>query len=77
MADGTQRAAILAAINGESGRSAATLSAIFQRLGAIDYTRERAAAFASQALDQLTPLPASPAKESLQQMAAFVVNRAF
>ncbi len=77
VADEAQRETILAAVHGQVRDSAATLRATFERLGTLDYTRETAATFASQAQAQLTPLPASPAKDALQRMAAFVVNRAF
>ena len=74
-ADDAQRASILAVLNGEPGRSADTLRAIFQRLGVIDYTREKAAAFAQQALDQLdaTARRARP-RSRCSSMAAFVVH---
>jgi octaprenyl-diphosphate synthase len=42
---------------------------------ALDYTRERAQFFATRAADRLNLLPASPAREVLQAMAEFSVQR--
>ncbi|MGB9880347.1 MAG: polyprenyl synthetase family protein, partial [Anaerolineae bacterium] len=43
--------------------------------GSIDYAREKAAMFISDAVERLDDLPVSPASESLRQLAAFVIAR--
>ena len=50
---------------------------LFDQLGVIRYTRQKAEAFAQQALDHLAALPESPAKQSLREMAQFAVQRAY
>ena len=72
-----QRQAILAAVHDHSPAGTDTLRSLFQELGVLTYTRERAQRSARQALEQLTELPASPAATSLRNLATFVVQRSF
>ncbi|MHB8866341.1 MAG: polyprenyl synthetase family protein, partial [Pirellulaceae bacterium] len=77
MANAVERQDILALLQDASGRSSDRLRNLFQRLDVLSYTRNKAAACAQLALDQLTDLPESPAAQSLRNMAAFVVQRSF
>jgi octaprenyl-diphosphate synthase len=43
--------------------------------GAIEYTRQRAEAFGSEALRNLGVLPDSPAKHALESLVSYVLNR--
>ncbi len=72
-----ERQDMLAALQGESGSSLDRLRVRFEQLDVLTYTRNKATAYAQQALDELVGLPDSPAVQSLRQMAAFVVQRAF
>ena len=77
VADAAQRVEILAILAGDRGGSCQTLWSYFKQLDVVAYAREKARAFAEQALQQLTLLPESPAKRSLRRMAEFVVNRSY
>jgi octaprenyl-diphosphate synthase len=72
-----ERQDMLAALQGEPGSSLDRLRVRFEQLDVLTYTRNKATAYAQQALDELVGLPDSPAVQSLRQMAAFVVQRAF
>ncbi len=51
------------------------LVALLERAGSLRYAREQAAEYVAQALQALTEVPSSPAKEALIETARFMANR--
>lgn len=72
LVDGSQRE-FLSLVEG--GIETDSLLATLRELGSLDYTRQRAHRYADRAAQCLTAVPESPAREALEQMAAFVVGR--
>lgn len=72
-----QRQTILNAVHDSAPTSTETLRTLFQDLGVLTYTRDRAQQAAQQALEQLADLAPSPAATSLRTLATFVVQRSF
>jgi octaprenyl-diphosphate synthase len=62
-------------LGGESCRPR-DLAAYLERYETISYSQDRAADYASRALERLAGLPASPAREVLAAMTEFVIHRA-
>ena len=75
-ANSAEREEILGLLRSTSDNRPALLASWLARYRSIDYARERAEAFAADAIDQLDHLPSSPAKEALTTMAQFAARRA-
>jgi len=60
--------------NGSASR-ARQLALWYDRFDAISYSREKAQSYADRAMEEISPLPESDAKQVLQQIAQFVVAR--
>lgn len=71
-----KREAILTILNADGIDRRESLAPWLTRCDAIDYTRQRANAHASRALQQLDGLPSSPALQVLRRLTDFVVLRA-
>ena len=76
LADPTQREQLLTLLSGQSNGQLESLRNSFAQFDALNYTRDTGRRFAEQALEQLAPLPSSPAEQSLRKLGEFVVNRA-
>jgi octaprenyl-diphosphate synthase len=76
-ANAAQRAEIMELVRGDSVDGGERLRALFEKIGAIAYTREKAEQYAECAVDELAPLPDNVATAALRSMAAFVAQRAF
>lgn len=48
---------------------------VLESAGSIEYAREQARIYADRAVEEMSELPASPARDALESMAAFVVAR--
>lgn len=59
----------------KEGRDHDALLAQLGELGSLDYARQVASDFATKAIDNLSVVPDSPTKTTLQQLARFVVSR--
>lgn len=70
-----ERGQIAAILNGPSKHRRRKLTPWFEKFGALDYARGRAGDYAEATMTELERLPASPAKEVLQQISMFVVAR--
>ncbi len=55
--------------------SCARLAEVLARHGSLQYARERAAQYVAQATENLTVLPAGPARDTLTELARFMVHR--
>ena len=62
-------------LSNQDSNSLAELRPILEQSGAIDYAQRQAARFAASALEELCDLDDSPAKQSLEKLTHFVVNR--
>jgi geranylgeranyl pyrophosphate synthase len=71
-----EREAVLAILNTDGIDRRESLAPWLTRCDAIDYTRQRAIAHASRALEQLDGLPSNPALQVLRRLTDFVVLRA-
>lgn len=72
---GKERQQLLEVLHDASPARHGALLPWLERFEAIDYARDRAQAFARQARDQLAGLPGSPVRETLSDIAEFVVAR--
>jgi octaprenyl-diphosphate synthase len=69
-----ERCQLMAIVAGSDG-SVGSLIPWLERLGAVDYAREKARSYAQRARDCLAALPSSPAREMLRRLADYVVTR--
>ena len=72
-----QRTDFLAKLDQPSLESRAQVVELLESIGAIQYSRELAGRFASEARECLTVLPDGPCKRSLEALTQFVVAREF
>ncbi len=70
-----QRIEVMAILCRENDHCAEALAPWFERCDAISYARQQAVLYARRAREGLKPLAKSPARESLEQLADFVVLR--
>jgi octaprenyl-diphosphate synthase len=74
-AEPAQRSELLAVLSRSDNHRRETLRAWWDRSDAIAYTREKAAWYSRRACSELDILPSTPAREALQGLTRFVVNR--
>jgi octaprenyl-diphosphate synthase len=72
-----ERCQLLALLAGEEDGQAGSLIAWLERFGAVDYARAKARHYADNARVCLTPLPASPARQMLERLVDYVVQRQY
>jgi len=63
------------AITDRSAQNIEAVTAAVQHCGSLEYTREKASEYRDSALQQLASLPSGKARDTLEQLAAFSVNR--
>jgi len=74
-ASAEERRSLQKVLTGDGNHRRKTLQPWFERYGAVEYARRRAAAFAQAARREIEPLDRSPAAEALRGLTRFVVDR--